>query len=139
MAGAKRRFLPGYAWHITHRRHKKEFLLKFARDRKFWMGRLFGAKKRYGLRILNHIATSNHMHLLVLDGGKREIIPRSMQLTAGRAAQEFKQRKKRKGAAEIFGIGKQDIQPTCQLDDWTKVVVFMADIFLISTAFDIMV
>jgi len=33
MARAKRHFLPGHVWHITHRCHKKEFLLKFARDR----------------------------------------------------------------------------------------------------------
>ncbi|MFZ0945800.1 MAG: transposase [Syntrophobacteraceae bacterium] len=98
MARAKRHFLPGYAWHITHRCHKKEFLLKFARDRRSWMGWLFEAKKRYGLCLLNYVATSNHVHLLVLDGLKRETIPRSMQLIAGRTAQEFNQRKKRKGA-----------------------------------------
>ncbi|MCP4023421.1 MAG: transposase, partial [Desulfobacteraceae bacterium] len=28
MARANRHFIPGYIWHITHRRHKKEFLLK---------------------------------------------------------------------------------------------------------------
>jgi len=33
MARAKRHFLPGHVWHITHRCHKKEFLLKFASDR----------------------------------------------------------------------------------------------------------
>jgi putative transposase len=62
------------------------------------MGWLFEAKKRYGLRILNYTTTSNHIHLLVLDGLHREIIPQSMQLIAGRTAQEFNQRKKRKGA-----------------------------------------
>ena len=67
-------------------------------DRRSWMSWLFEAKKRYGLRILNYTATSNHIHLLVLDSGKREIIPRSMQLVTGRTAQEFNQRKKRKGA-----------------------------------------
>ena len=59
---------------------------------------LFEAKKRYGLRVLNYMATSNHIHLLVLDSGQRNIIPKSMQLIAGRTAQEFNQRKKRKGA-----------------------------------------
>jgi len=98
MPRAKRHFLPGYAWHITHRCHKKEFLLKFAKDRRSWMTWLFEAKKRYGLRILDYVATSNHIHLLVLDGAEREIIPRSMQLVASRTAQEFNRRKKRKGA-----------------------------------------
>ena len=30
MARAKRHFIPGQIWHITHRCHKREFLLKFA-------------------------------------------------------------------------------------------------------------
>ncbi len=29
MARANRHYIPGYFWHITHRCHKKEFLLKF--------------------------------------------------------------------------------------------------------------
>jgi putative transposase len=48
-----RRFIPGHIWHITHRCHKKEFLLKFARDRRRYLWRLFEAKKRYGLCVLN--------------------------------------------------------------------------------------
>ncbi len=36
-APAHRHFLPYHIWHITHRCHKKEFLLKFARDRRRWM------------------------------------------------------------------------------------------------------
>jgi hypothetical protein len=38
MPRASRYFLPGYVWHITHRCHQKEFLLKFSRDRKRWLG-----------------------------------------------------------------------------------------------------
>ena len=48
MARAKRHFLPGHVWHITHRCHKKEFLLKFARDRCRWLQWLFEAKNRNG-------------------------------------------------------------------------------------------
>jgi len=98
MARAKRHFLPGYAWHITHRCHKREFLLKFAIDRRTWIAWLFEAKKRYKLRILDYRVTSNHVHLLVMDGDRRESIPKSMQLIAGRTAQEFNRRKQRKGA-----------------------------------------
>jgi putative transposase len=94
---ANRYFLPGHIWHITHRCHKQEFLLKFAYDRRAWIRWLFEAKKRYGLCILNYMATSNHIHLLVKDMGRNEI-PQSMQLVAGRVAQEYNQRKKRKGA-----------------------------------------
>jgi REP element-mobilizing transposase RayT len=98
MPRAKRYFLPGFAWHITHRCHRTEFLLKFSTDRRSWMSWLFEAKKRYGLRVLNYMATSNHIHLLVFDNGKQGAIPRSMQLIAGRTAQEYNLRKKRKGA-----------------------------------------
>ena len=33
MPRANRYFLPGHVWHITHRCHRQEFLLKFAIDR----------------------------------------------------------------------------------------------------------
>ena len=97
MARANRHHIPGQVWHITHRCHKKEFLLKFARDRKRWLQWLFEAKKRYGLQILNYTVTSNHIHLLVVDG-EQEVIPKSLQLVAGKTAQEFNRRKGRKGA-----------------------------------------
>ena len=97
MQRANRYFLPGHVWHITHRCHKKEFLVKFAKDRKRWMHWLFEARKRFGLCVLNYIITSNHIHLLVRDRGLDEI-KNSMQLVAGRTAQEYNQRKGRKGA-----------------------------------------
>ena len=48
--------------------------------------------------ILNYMVTSNHVHLLVVDDGDRYVIPKSMQLVAGRTGQEYNQRKDRKGA-----------------------------------------
>ena len=97
MPRANRYFLSGHVWHITHRCHKKEFLLKFARDRQRWRYWLYQARKRFGLCVLNYIVTSNHIHLLVRDRGEGEIA-KSMQLTAGKTAQEYNQRKGRKGA-----------------------------------------
>jgi len=49
MLRANRYFLPEHIWHITHRCHQKEFLLKFIKDRHRWRYWLFEAKKRYGL------------------------------------------------------------------------------------------
>ena len=92
-----RKSTPGYVWHITHRCHKREFLLKFDKDKKRWIHWLFEAKKRFGLSILSFTVTSNHIHLLVYDG-KVNIIPKSIQLIAGRTAREYNQRKNRKGA-----------------------------------------
>ena len=98
MARAKRHFIPGFIWHITHRCHKREFLLKFSKDRQRYLHWLYQARKRYGLSILNYMVTSNHVHLLVFDTGKRGVIPKSMQLVAGRTGQEYNQRKNRSGA-----------------------------------------
>ena len=71
--------------------------MKFSKDRHRWIGWLFEAKKRFGLSVLNYVVTSNHIHLLVVDTGK-DVIPRSIQLVAGRTGQEYNQRKSRKGA-----------------------------------------
>ena len=60
-------------------------------------GWLYMAHKRFGLRVLNYNVTSNHIHLLVEDQGQDEIA-QSMQLVAGRVAQEYNRRKKRCGA-----------------------------------------
>jgi REP element-mobilizing transposase RayT len=58
---------------------------------------LFEAKKRFGLCVLNYMVTSNHIHLLVKDSGAN-VIAESMQLIAGRTAQEYNQRKGKQGA-----------------------------------------
>jgi putative transposase len=97
MARANRHHLPGYIWHITHRCHKKEFLLKFEKDKKRWLTWLFEAKKRYGLCVLNYTVTSNHIHLLVVDRIE-DVIAKSIQLIAGRTAREYNIRKNRTGA-----------------------------------------
>jgi putative transposase len=99
MARAKRHYIPGNTWHITHRCHKGEFLLKFARDKRRWIEWLYQSKKRYqGLSVLDYMVTSNHIHLLVSDTEGYNVIPDSIKLVAGRTAQEYNMRKKRKGA-----------------------------------------
>lgn len=82
---------------MTHRCHNREFLLKFERDRLRWRYWLFQSRKRFGLSVLTYIATSNHIHLLV-QGAETGCIPASMQLISSRVAQEYNQRKSRKGA-----------------------------------------
>jgi len=97
VARANRHHIPGQVWHITHRCHKREFLLKFSKDRRRWQQWLFEAKKRYKLQVLDFAVTSNHIHLLVVDSDKNVVL-NSLQLIAGRTAQEFNKRKKRKDA-----------------------------------------
>ena len=98
MARANRHYLPGYVWHITHRCHKSEYLMKFNRDRRRWMQWLFEAKKRFGISILNYMVTSNHVHLVIHDNKGEAVVPKTVQLVAGRTGQEYNQRKERKGA-----------------------------------------
>jgi len=61
---------------------KKEFLLKFASDRRRWLQWLFEAKKRYGLSVLNYMVTSNHIHLVVRDNGEGDVIHANLSLTS---------------------------------------------------------
>ncbi len=97
MPRANRHYLPGYVWHVTHRCHRRQFLLKFDRDRRAWIRWLYAAHKRYGLCVLDYAVTSNHIHLLVRDRGRGEIA-RSLQLVAGRTAQAYNDRRGRRGA-----------------------------------------
>ena len=97
MPRAHRHHLDGYVWHLTHRCHRRQFLLRFARDRRAWRTWLYEARARFGLCVPDYNATSNHVHLLVRDRGQGEIAA-SMQLIEGRTAQPFNRRKERGGA-----------------------------------------
>ena len=94
MPRAHRHYLAGQIWHLTHRCHERQFLLKFACDRQAWIGWLFEARQRFRLCVLDYMVTSNHIHLLVDDLKGREVIPQSIRQTAGRSGQEYNQRKK---------------------------------------------
>ncbi len=98
MARAYRNFLPGYIWHITQRCHKKEFLLKFRKDKYLWCRWILEGRKRYDLCILNFMITSNHIHLLVLDRDEGKAIAKSLHLASGRLGQDYNKRKNRSGA-----------------------------------------
>jgi putative transposase len=75
MPRANRFFVPGHVWHITHRCHKQEFLLKFVRDRQRWLYWLREASQRHKVSVLNYTVTSNHIHLLVRDNISPSEIP----------------------------------------------------------------
>jgi putative transposase len=123
MAKAKRHYVSGQIWHITHRCHTREYLLKSSKDRRRRLHWLFEARKRYGLTILNYTVTSNHIHLLVADDKERNVIPDSIKLTAGKTGQEFNHQKGRKGAywedryhATAIEGGEPLIQCTVHID-----------------------
>lgn len=65
MARAKRHYIPGYVWHITHRCHKKEFLLKFPiRERSAFVRLLFFLEISgiEGITLLLGYSSGNHRH-----------------------------------------------------------------------------
>src|ERR1044071_9578053 len=105
MPRANRHFLPVYVWHITHRCHQRKFLLKFARDRRRYLHWLFEAKKRFGLCVLDYMVTSKHVHLLIKDTGSN-VIAESMQLIAGRTAQEYQKCALGRTRSEERRVGK---------------------------------
>ena len=72
-------------------------MLKFSKDKKRWAYWLLEAKRRFKLVVLNYTVTSNHIHLLVYCNDSN-VIPQAVQLIAGRTAQEFNNRRNRKGA-----------------------------------------
>ena len=75
MPRANRYFLPGHVWHITHRCHEREFLLKFSRDRAMYSHWLFKVRRRHELCVLNYVVISSHIHLWVRDTGAGEFAP----------------------------------------------------------------
>ena len=97
MPRANRYYLPGHIWHLTHRCHRRQFLLRFGRDRREWWRWLYEAKVRFGLCVFDFNATSNHVHLIVRDRGAGEIAA-SMQLLEGQVGQTYNRRKGRQGA-----------------------------------------
>ncbi|MFK8017777.1 MAG: transposase [Gammaproteobacteria bacterium] len=97
MTRANRQYFAHGVWHITQRCHDKKFLLRFALDRDYWRLCLFEACRRYEFRVLNYIATSNHVHLIVACDDT-ETVPRAMQYISGRTAQNYNRRKNRRGA-----------------------------------------
>jgi putative transposase len=98
MPRAHRHYLPGHVWHITHRCHDREFLLNAKLDRSQWRHKLYEAKVRYELSVLNFVVTSNHIHLLVYDAAGDDSISRGLQYLQGGTAQAYNRRRGRRGA-----------------------------------------
>lgn len=48
-------------YHVTHRCHGREFLLKFKKDRRNYLLRLHEMSRRYPVEVLTYMITSNHV------------------------------------------------------------------------------
>ena len=97
MPRANRYILPGYAYHLTHRCHDLEWLLKFAVDLKEYRKRL---RKELGdsrVSLLSYCLTSSHVHLLVCSS-EPDDVSLFMQRLQGEFAEWYNHRKRRSGA-----------------------------------------
>ncbi|MCL5097334.1 MAG: transposase [Candidatus Omnitrophica bacterium] len=87
----------GGVFHITHRCHNREFLLKFARDRNVYREKLREHLKKFRVWLLDYCITSNHGHILI-DAEDRLEVSRFMQEVASEFAREYNRRKGRENA-----------------------------------------
>jgi putative transposase len=97
MPRANRYFVPGHVYHLTHRCHNRQFLLRFARDRDDYRNRLRQISARLNVSLLDYCQTSNHVHLLSRSEDPDQI-SRFMQVLEGEFAQAYNRRKNRSGA-----------------------------------------
>ena len=97
MPRANRYFVPGHVYHLTHRCHNRQFLLRFARDRDRYRQMLKEALVRFDLALLDYCLTSNHVHLIACADDVHQI-SQFMQVVAGEFAQSYNRRKERSGA-----------------------------------------
>jgi putative transposase len=87
----------GGIYHLTHRRHDRQFLLRFAQDRDGYRQRLRQAILKVEASLLTYNITSNHVHLLVY-ADQTEQVGKLVQEAAGRFASDYNRRKSRSGA-----------------------------------------
>jgi putative transposase len=97
MPRRRRGFLDHACYHITHRCHRREFLLKFARNRDIYLDLLRETASRFKIDVLDYAVTSNHVHLLIWTRRGTEVAA-AMQYLQGRFGQIFNRSKGREGA-----------------------------------------
>lgn len=84
--------------HVTHRCHKREYLLGYDLDRRIYRNRLVEAAGRFpAIRVLDYVITSNHVHLLLYAPRMRDL-SEFMKWLQGTAAGDINRRQKREGA-----------------------------------------
>lgn len=99
MPRANRYTVAGRTYHLTHRCHDRQFLLKFSKDRDSYRSLLREQLQEFrSVRLLGYCITSNHTHLLVNSEEADGVLGRFMQSLEGQFAQFFNRRKNRQGA-----------------------------------------
>jgi putative transposase len=89
MGRAHRLKVQGGIFHVTHRCHNREFLLKFARDQDAYRAKMREELKRFEISLLDYCLTCNHVHLLI-DAEDRLEVSGFMRKVAGEYARAYK-------------------------------------------------
>ena len=77
-------------YHITHRCHNREFRFRFGKYRRMYRQYLFEATKRFNVRVLSWMVTSNHTHLLLTSGDRgTPQISEALQFVHGEIGQHY--------------------------------------------------
>lgn len=97
MPRANRYWVNAAAYHLTHRCHNREFLLRFAADRNAYRELLKSELRRSPVSLLQFTITCNHVHLLVTTEDQGAVAS-LMQRVQGRFAEAYNRRKGRVGA-----------------------------------------
>jgi putative transposase len=97
MPRANRYFVPGYACHLTHRCHSREFLLRFATGRDRYRMLLREGMLEFGIALVDFCITSNHVHLLAF-ADEDERISAFMRKVQGQFGQAYNRHNERSGA-----------------------------------------
>jgi putative transposase len=84
-------------YHLTHRCHGRDFLLKFRKDRRNYLMRLHEMSRRYPVDVLTYMITANHVHLLFW-AERAGAVSDAMHFLQGTVAGDYNRRKDREGA-----------------------------------------
>ena len=99
MPRGNRYLVPGMTYHVTHRCHNRDFLLKFSKDRDLYRSMMRERLKAFDVSLLTYCITGNHVHLLLRASENEDhAISGFMQSLAGDFAQAYNIRKERSGA-----------------------------------------
>jgi putative transposase len=97
MPRANRYIQPGHIYHLTHRCHDRNFLLRCRLDRIEYCSRLRDAAHKHRISLFDFCITCNHIHLLCMCDRIGDL-SRFMQQLQGEFAEYFNSRKHRSGA-----------------------------------------
>ena len=93
-----RNWIDGACYHITHRCHERQFLLRFVKDRDLYVSYLQKMKRKFpNVKVLNYVVTSNHIHLLISCDKGAAKISQAIQYAHGQFAQKYNFLRKRSG------------------------------------------